>query len=163
MSEDKTDIRYFTAEEDDDFISGWYRVVDGRRIGDPLDTPSLPPVLFSPAASAPVSPSFSGIFRQGIYADPSLGFDPFAQFDDIKVQVSQEISILNPITDPTEDVSITIKDSKVHMVKVESTSLFSSTFIDDPRGTVEKKGLYGTLLLFPMIPRGRHQGNGFIP
>jgi len=94
MSEDKTDIWYFTAEEDDDFISGWYRVVDGRRIGDPLDTPPLAPALFSPAASAPVSTSFSGIFRQGIYADPSLGFNPFAQFDDIKVQVSQEISIL---------------------------------------------------------------------
>jgi VCBS repeat-containing protein len=158
MSEDKTDIRYFTAEEDDDFISGWYRVVDGRRIGDPLDTPPLPPALFSPAASAPVSPSFSGIFRQGIYADPSLGFDPFAQFDDIKVQVSQEISILNPITDPAEDVSITIKDSKVHRVKVESTSLFSSTFIDDPRGTVEKKGHYGTLLFIPDDPEGASSG-----
>jgi len=163
MSEDKTDIRYFTAEEDDDFISGWYRVVDGRRIGDPLDTPPLPPALFSPAASAPVSPSFSGIFRQGIYADPSLGFNPFAQSDDIKVQVSQEISILNPITDPAEDVSITIKDSKVHMVKVESTSLFSSTFIDDPRGTVEKKGITEHCCLFPLIPKARHQGNGYIP
>lgn len=163
MPEYDTDIRYFTAGEDDDFISGWYRVVDGRRIGDPLDPPPLPPVLFSPAVSAPVSPSFSGIFRQGIYADPTLGFNPFAQFDDIKVQVSQEISIVNPITDPAEDVSITIKGSKVHRVKVESTTLFSSTFIDDPRGTVDKKGHYGTLLFIPDDPKGRHQGNGFIP
>ena len=158
MPEYDADIRYFTAGEDDDFISGWYRVVDGRRIGDPLDPPPLPSVLFSPAVSAPVSPSFSGIFRQGIYADPTLGFNPFAQFDDIKVQVSQEISILNPIIDPTEDVSITIKGSKVHRVKVESTTLFSSTFIDDPRGTVEKKGHYGTLLFIPDDPEGASSG-----
>jgi len=65
MSESHSEIRYFTAEDTDDFITGWYRVSDGKRIGERLDLPPPPPLAFSPARTEPVIPSFSGIFSDG--------------------------------------------------------------------------------------------------
>lgn len=37
MLDSESEIRYFTAGEDDDFVSGWYRVEDGKRPGSPID------------------------------------------------------------------------------------------------------------------------------
>ena len=92
MSESHSEIRYFTAEDTDDFITGWYRVSDGER----LDLPPPPPLAFSPARTEPVIPSFSGIFSDGVYADPTLELSPFSPEEDEKVEVKQTVSILNP-------------------------------------------------------------------
>lgn len=97
MSESHSEIRYFTAEDTDDFITGWYRVSDGERIGERLDLPPPPPLAFSPARTEPVIPSFSGIFSDGVYADPTLGFSPFSPEEDEKVEVKQTVSIFNPL------------------------------------------------------------------
>jgi len=104
MSESHSEIRYFTAEDTDDFITGCYRVSDGER----LDLPPPPPLAFSHARTEPVIPSFSGIFSDGVYADPTLGFSPFSPEEDEKVEVKQTVSILNPIIDTAEDVFITL-------------------------------------------------------
>jgi len=96
MSESHSEIRYFTAEDTDDFITGWYRVSDGERIGERLDLPPPPPLAFSPARTEPVIPSISGIFSDGVYADPTLEFSPFSPEEDEKVEVKQTVVFMLP-------------------------------------------------------------------
>lgn len=159
MSESHSEIRYFTAEDTDDFITGWYRVSDGERIGERLDLPPPPPLAFSPARTEPVIPSFSGIFSDGVYADPTLGFSPFSPEEDEKVEVKQTVSILNPIIDTADDVFITLEGSTVHRIKVQEGTLFNpAIYIDDPSGAVIKQGTYGSLKFIPDDPGGSSSG-----